>query len=97
LKNIVENLIDKQGNKAFTQCLLVVIYLLLYTTWTICSLGLISSYPRNKVLIESKVVNFKEEGMLGSTVDFKAIYPVTAKDGTEQNESRYFRLEVYKY
>jgi hypothetical protein len=29
-KYIVENLIDKQGNKALLQCLLVVIYLLLY-------------------------------------------------------------------
>jgi hypothetical protein len=58
--------------------------------------GLISSYPAGtKFLIESKVVNFKEEGMLGSTVDFKAIYPVTAKDGTEQ--MKVDRLEVYKY
>ncbi len=48
------------------------------------AINLIESYPEGtRFLVEHKVVNVKEKGMLGSTVDFKAIYPVTKKDGTE--------------
>jgi hypothetical protein len=44
---------------------------------------LIASYPAGtRFLIEEKVINLKEKGMIGSTVDFKAIYPVQKKDGT---------------
>ena len=44
---------------------------------------LIASYPPGtRFLIEEKVVNLKEKGMIGSTVDFKAIYPVQKKDGS---------------
>jgi len=44
---------------------------------------LIASYPPGtRFLIEEMVVNLKEKGMIGSTVDFKAIYPVQKKDGS---------------
>jgi hypothetical protein len=44
---------------------------------------LIASYPPGtRFLIEEKVINLKEKGMIGSTVDFKAIYPVQKKDGS---------------
>jgi hypothetical protein len=43
---------------------------------------LVASYPEGtRFLIEKKVVNTKEKGMLASTVDFKAIVPVTNKEG----------------
>jgi len=45
---------------------------------------LIDSYPEGtRFLVEKKVVNTKVKDMLASTVDFKAIYPVTKKDGTQ--------------
>lgn len=44
---------------------------------------LIASYPEGtRFLIEEMVVNLKEKGMIGSRVDFKAIYPFQKKDGT---------------
>jgi hypothetical protein len=44
---------------------------------------LISSYPPGtRFLVEEMVVNTKEKGMIGSRVDFKAIYPFQKKDGT---------------
>jgi hypothetical protein len=44
---------------------------------------LIASYPPGtRFLIEEKVINLKEKGMIGSTVDFKAIYPAQKKDGS---------------
>jgi hypothetical protein len=44
---------------------------------------LIASYPAGtRFLVEEKVINLKEKGMIGSTVDFKAIYPVQKKDGS---------------
>lgn len=44
---------------------------------------LIASYPTGtRFLVEEMVVNLKEKGMIGSRVDFKAIYPVQKKDGT---------------
>jgi hypothetical protein len=44
---------------------------------------LIASYPAGtRFLVEEMVVNLKEKGMIGSRVDFKAIYPVQKKDGT---------------
>jgi hypothetical protein len=44
---------------------------------------LISSYPSGtRFLVEELVVNTKEKGMIGSRVDFKAIYPFKKKDGT---------------
>ena len=44
---------------------------------------LIASYPAGtRFLVEEMVVNTKEKGMIGSRVDFKAIYPVQKKDGT---------------
>ncbi len=43
---------------------------------------LILSYPEGtRFLIEKKVINTKEKGMLASTVDFKAIVPVINKEG----------------
>jgi hypothetical protein len=46
--------------------------------------GLINSYPiGTRFLIEKKVVNTKVKGMIASAVDFKAVYPVTKKDGTQ--------------
>jgi hypothetical protein len=43
---------------------------------------LILSYPEGtRFLIEKKVINTKEKGMLASTVDFKAIIPVINKEG----------------
>lgn len=45
---------------------------------------LINSYPKGtRFLIEKKVVNTKVKGMIASAVDFKAVYPVTKKDGTQ--------------
>ena len=45
---------------------------------------LINSYPEGtRFLVEKKVVNTKVKGMLASTVDFKAIYPVKKSDGTQ--------------
>ena len=45
---------------------------------------LISSYPEGtRFLIEKKVVNTKVSGMIASAVDFKAVYPITKKDGTQ--------------
>ena len=44
---------------------------------------LIASYPTGtRFLVEEMVVNLKEKGMIGSRVDFKAIYPVQKKDGS---------------
>ena len=44
---------------------------------------LIASYPEGtRFLIEEMVVNTKEKGMIGSRVDFKAVYPFQKKDGT---------------
>jgi len=44
---------------------------------------LIASYPEGtRFLVEEMVVNTKEKGMIGSRVDFKAVYPVQKKDGT---------------
>jgi hypothetical protein len=44
---------------------------------------LIASYPvGTRFLIEEMVVNTKEKGMIGSRVDFKAVYPFEKKDGT---------------
>ena len=44
---------------------------------------LIASYPSGtRFLVEELVVNTKEKGMIGSRVDFKAIYPFQKKDGT---------------
>jgi hypothetical protein len=44
---------------------------------------LIASYPPGtRFLVEEMVVNTKEKGMIGSRVDFKAIYPFKKKDGT---------------
>ena len=44
---------------------------------------LIASYPPGtRFLIEEMVVNLKEKGMIGSRVDFKAVYPFQKKDGT---------------
>jgi hypothetical protein len=44
---------------------------------------LIASYPAGtRFLVEEMVVNLKEKGMIGSRVDFKAIYPVQKKDGS---------------
>jgi hypothetical protein len=46
--------------------------------------GLINSYPAGtRFLIEKKVVNTKVKGMIASAVDFKAIYPINKKDGTQ--------------
>jgi hypothetical protein len=45
---------------------------------------LVDSYPDGtRFLVEKKVVNTKVKDMLASTVDFKAIYPVTKRDGTQ--------------
>ena len=45
---------------------------------------LINSYPKGtRFLIEKKVINTKVKGLLASTVDFKAVYPVKKKDGTQ--------------
>jgi hypothetical protein len=45
---------------------------------------LINSYPEGtRFLIEKKVVNTKVKGMMASAVDFKAVYPITKKDGTQ--------------
>jgi len=47
------------------------------------NIELIASYPAGtRFLIEEKVINLKEKGMIGSTVDFKAIYPIQKKDGS---------------
>jgi len=44
---------------------------------------LIISYPPGtRFLVEEMVVNTKEKGMIGSRVDFKAVYPFKKKDGT---------------
>jgi hypothetical protein len=44
---------------------------------------LIASYPPGtRFLVEEMVVNTKEKGMIGSRVDFKAVYPFQKKDGT---------------
>ena len=44
---------------------------------------LIASYPEGtRFLVEEMVVNTKEKGMIGSRVDFKAVYPVQKKDGS---------------
>lgn len=44
---------------------------------------LISSYPEGtRFLLERKAVNTAEKGMLASTIDFKAIFPVQKKDGS---------------
>jgi len=44
---------------------------------------LVASYPAGtRFLVEEMVVNTKEKGMIGSRVDFKAIYPFKKKDGT---------------
>lgn len=44
---------------------------------------LIASYPDGtRFLVEEMVVNTKEKGMIGSRVDFKAVYPFQKKDGT---------------
>jgi len=45
---------------------------------------LVNSYPEGtRFLVEKKVVNTKVKGYVASTVDFKALYPVTKEDGTE--------------
>lgn len=44
---------------------------------------LVASYPPGtRFLVEEMVVNTKEKGMIGSRVDFKAVYPFKKKDGT---------------
>jgi hypothetical protein len=45
---------------------------------------LIDSYPEGtRFLIEKKIVNTRVKGMLASAVDFKAVYPITKQDGTQ--------------
>lgn len=45
--------------------------------------NLIDSYPEGtRFLIEKKVINQREKGMLASTIDFLAIFPTEKKDGT---------------
>jgi len=45
---------------------------------------LINSYPKGtRFVIEKMVINKKAKGMIGSTVDFMAIEPITKADGTK--------------
>jgi hypothetical protein len=45
--------------------------------------NLINSYPKGtRFLIEKKAVNQREKGMLGSTIDFIAVYPAKKVDGS---------------
>ena len=45
---------------------------------------LIASYPKGtRFIIEKMVVNKKVKGMIGSTIDFMAIEPITKADGTK--------------
>ncbi len=45
---------------------------------------LVASYPNGtRFLVEKKVINTKEKGLLGSTMDWTAIVPTTEKDGTK--------------
>jgi hypothetical protein len=86
-KTLLTNFIDQEGyalasfgNKRIESTLPLDVQKQLYN---FCK-ELIGSYPPGtRFLVEEKVANLKEKGMIGSTVDFKAIYPSKKKDGSE--------------
>lgn len=84
---ITKNLIDKDGYKRSqfgTEAISSKLSPALRVQLGIFAQQLINSYPEGaRFLIEKKVVNTKEKGMLASAVDFKAVYPIKKKDGTQ--------------
>jgi hypothetical protein len=86
-KYILNNLIDKDGyvrDKFGSEPIKSKLSAGLQVKLGEFSQMLINSYPEGtRFLIEKQVVNTRVKGMLASTVDFKAIYPVTKKDGTQ--------------
>lgn len=86
-QDITKNLIDKDGyarkdflNEEIDSPLDVVIVEKLKDF----NRELIRSYREGtRFIIERKVINTKEKGMLASTVDFKALVPITKEDGTQ--------------
>ena len=86
-KYILGNLIDKDGYKRAqfgTDAISSTLSPALRVQLGQFSQDLINSYPEGtRFLIEKKVVNARVKGMLASTVDFKAIYPVKKSDGTQ--------------
>ena len=84
---ITKNLIDKDGYKRSqfgTEAISSTLSPALRVQLGTFAQQLVNSYPDGaRFLIEKKVVNTKERGMLASAVDFKAIYPVKKKDGTQ--------------
>lgn len=84
---ITKNLIDKDGYKRSqfgTEAISSTLSPALRVQLGTFAQQLVNSYPvGTRFLIEKKVVNTKVKGMVASAVDFKAIYPVTKKDGTQ--------------
>ena len=85
-KYFVTNLIDQDGYRksVFTDTRIdSTLSLDLQKQLKNFAIELIASYPTGtRFLVEEMVVNLKEKGMIGSTVDFKAVYPFQKKDGT---------------
>ena len=84
---ITKNLIDKDGYKRSqfgTEAISSTLTPALRVQLGTFAQQLVNSYPvGTRFLIEKKVVNTKVKGMIASAVDFKAIYPVKKKDGTQ--------------
>lgn len=85
-EHILNNLIDKDGYKKkpiFTAIESPLSEDMKEKIEIFCS-ELISSYaPGTRFMIEKKVVNQREKGLLASTIDFIALEPITKADGTE--------------
>jgi len=81
---ITNNLIDKDGYKRETLLNIPITSKLntaIQKKLVDFAIELINSYaPGTRFIIERKVINTQEEGMLASTVDFKAIEPVVIKE-----------------
>jgi len=83
---IITNLIDKDGFAKPQTNIPIATNLdpLIATKIKEFARDLINSYPvGTRFLLEKKVINTKEKGMLASTVDFKAIIPIEKSDGTK--------------
>jgi hypothetical protein len=85
--DMLKNLIDKDGyaKKDFTDVKITTdLNIDIQDQLSKFTRNLVRSYPEGtRFLIERKVVNTKVKGLLGSRIDFKAVYPFTKKDGTQ--------------